>query len=603
MSNKMMKQEQAQQQAQQQHTTPADIVVEDDDDVQVIESVYVVEDNDDVELSTPIHLPTVSAAVVVAAAAAAPAIEGDDDDENTECMVCYEKFNLSNHKPIVCEFGNCKNKVCRDCIRTYLLNCSTEPHCMACKRSWTPAFLIGLNKNWLKDTYRVHREKLLCDIEISKLPETMEAAERHKEAKREEVILNDMNTKYIELTNQLRELNLKIGQSRNKIAVLKRGGTAATEKKVFFMPCPQVECKGMLSTQYKCGICDLFTCPDCHEIIGLHKTDAHTCDPNNVASALAIKKETRQCPGCQNRIYRIEGCSQMWCTGCHTAFDWNTGKKVIGERLHNPHWVEYQRTIHGEAPRAPGDVVCGGVIGWRDFESKILRKCIQVPNVEFDIKRTIRAIYDVVDNVTRNMLRTTREKVQTLRDFEPERIKYIIGEMTKEELSTHIYRNDRLRQKHTELLHIFELLSAVGIEVFNRLANSTTVYAVNDAFTHEVLEQIAIYDNLRIYCNGLCAIISNTYNLSVPYINEKWYMTLEKFNSKSLSAVGSSGGGGTVAVTPKPKKKVVKKKADITGGAGPAPPAPAAPAAPAQAAQAPAAQAAPAQAAQPQAAQ
>ena len=128
---------------------------------------------------------SVATSVATSDAAAAATSEDATSSEEQECQVCYDKFNLSNRKAIVCEFGNCKNKICRECARSYLLGCSNEPHCMACKRSWSPAFLLNLNKSWLKDTYRTHREKLLCDIEISKLPETMQAAERYKEVKRE----------------------------------------------------------------------------------------------------------------------------------------------------------------------------------------------------------------------------------------------------------------------------------------------------------------------------------------------------------------------------------------------------------------------------------
>ena len=36
-------------------------------------------------------------------------------------------------------------------------------------------------------------------------------------------------------------------------------------------------------------------------------------------------------------------------------------------------------------------------------------------------------------------------------------------------MATQIYRSDNLRKKYTELLHIDELFSVVGIEVFNTI--------------------------------------------------------------------------------------------------------------------------------------
>jgi hypothetical protein len=133
-----------------------------------------------------------------------------------------------------------------------------------------------------------------------------------------------------------------------------------------------------------------------------------------------------------------------------------------------------------------------------------------------------------------NQVRELREQCQQLRDFQHQRIKFIVGETTKEQLATHIFRSDRTRQKNTELLHIYELLSAVGIDLFNRLIASELT---RDAFNFLVIEQITQYNRLRLHCNGLFAVISNTYNQTVPQISESWLITSEKFNSKTMKRV------------------------------------------------------------------
>jgi hypothetical protein len=457
-----------------------------------------------------------------------------------ECIVCCEPYNKSSHLPIECEQASCKYKACRECIRSYLLNSVNEPHCMECKTNWSARFMLVLNKSWLGDIYRPHREKLLCDIELSKIAETMPAAERYKEWKKQEQETNELRKQWQALKFEAEKMWLKVTESARMTSAIKYGKeNPKEEKKEFFMSCPAVNCNGMLSTQYKCGICDTFACKDCNECIGLSKTDTeHICDPNNVASAQAIKKETKQCPGCHNRIYRVEGCSQMWCTGCHTAFDWNTGKKVESERLHNPHWLEYQRTLNGGAapPRAPGDVPCGGICSRNQLQVGLVDKLNRVKIGE-DYKTTqrlcenLRTIHRLVENMALNQVREIRERLQTLIDFKDQRIKYIIGEMTKEQLSTHIFRNDKIRQKNTEMLNVYELLSAVGIDFFNRLlANKNS----GELLLNEVTEEMNQYSALREYCNGLFAIISNTYGMMVPQITERWVVISEKFNSKSI---------------------------------------------------------------------
>jgi hypothetical protein len=84
------------------------------------------------------------------------------------------------------------------------------------------------------------------------------------------------------------------------------------------------------------------------------------------------------------------------------------------------------------------------------------------------------------------------------------------------------------------MLNVYELLSAVGIDVFNRLLANTQT---GEAFVQAVREQVAQYDKLRVYCNGLFAVISNTYAMTVPQITDSWIRISEKFNTKTLKNI------------------------------------------------------------------
>ena len=469
-----------------------------------------------------------------------------------DCVICCEAYNKTTHMPIECEQGRCKYKACRECVRTYLLGSASEPHCMECKTNWSARFMLILNKNWLGEVYRPHREKLLCDIELSKLAETMPAAERHKAWQTQERVAEAIRVQWMAKKAEADKLATELSIAARLAYTIKTGKIAEKEeKKEFFMSCPAVNCNGMLSTQYKCGICETYACKECNECIGLIKSAEHTCDPNNVASAEAIKKETKQCPGCHNRIYRVEGCSQMWCTGCHTAFDWYTGKKVVTGRLHNPHWLEYQRSLNGgvAAPRAPGDVPCGGICTRGDLNTRIVAKLDPYYNAYYandTLVNTLRSIHRVVENITMNHVREIRDRLQTMVDFQPQRVKYIVGEMTKAEFSTHIFRTDKVRQKNTELLNVYELLSAVGIDMFNRMLAMTTT---NDFFRVDVNEQVRQYDELRIYSNGLFAIISNTYGMVVPQITKNWTIMTGKFNGKTINELEGASASPSTSVS------------------------------------------------------
>jgi len=486
---------------------------------------------------------------------AAPAPEVD------ECNICCDPFNKSNHLPIVCEHVGCQYKMCASCVRSYLLTSTNEPHCMDCKQPWSAKFTLVLSKKWLAETYRPHRERMIFDIELSKMADTMKKAEQYKEIFKERIFREKAAEQIKELKLHIEHLNREIQHSLGKCARLRRGDDAegvdaSAPRNAFFMPCSVPTCNGMLSTQYKCGICDNYTCHDCHETIGPQKTDEHTCNPDNVASAQAIKKETKQCPGCHNRIYRVEGCSQMWCTGCHTAFDWNTGRKVVSGTLHNPHWLEYQRNLNnGAAPRAPGDVPCGGLCTYSELSAVLRKLPLEAPpGSSFSViienennavlRATLNMLFRLVQEITANRVRELREQCQTMRDFEQLRVRYIVGEISKAELSAAIFKQDKAHQKNTELVHVFELLGAVGIDLFRNITMSKIKGA---EFKQFVEVQLAEYNVLRMHCNALFATISNTYNLTVPQISEKWVIYTHKFSGRTMLTMTKKADAGAAA--------------------------------------------------------
>jgi hypothetical protein len=103
----------------------------------------------------------------------------------------------------------------------------------------------------------------------------------------------------------------------------------------------------------------MWACKDCHEIKGTTQDTPHECNQDNLASAKLIDAETRPCPKCGARVFKISGCNQMFCTACNDcAFDWVTGR--IETTIHNPHYFEFQRQRNGgQAPRVLGDILCG----------------------------------------------------------------------------------------------------------------------------------------------------------------------------------------------------------------------------------------------------
>ena len=140
----------------------------------------------------------------------------------------------------------------------------------------------------------------------------------------------------------------------------------------------------------------------------------------------------------------------------------------------------------------------------------------------------LRKMHQCVSHITFWSLRNMRTKVRTLGDTQDIRIAYILQKISKDDMASKVYRNDNLRRKHMELLHIYELLSVVGIELFSNLSNSDNKNTPE--FVGEVLGRIDEYDKLREYCNKQLAGISMTYNQKVEQFSDTWGVTREKFN-------------------------------------------------------------------------
>ena len=259
------------------------------------------------------------------------------------------------------------------------------------------------------------------------------------------------------------------------------------------MPCPSEKCRGFLSTQYKCGFCNLYTCPKCIEIIGPNKNVPHTCKEENIKSAELIRKETKPCPSCGTRISKIDGCDQMWCIECHKAFSWKTGR-IDNGTIHNPHFYQFQRNNNnGHIPRAPGDVVCGGLCSYEDVRRYVIPKinyALKTYLNEYDsilkMRDALLLIHRILNHIRHVTLVDIRQKVVDYSNFEKLRVDYILQKITKEDMEKNIYKNDISRRKLSEQLHIYELFNTVGIEMFTALVNSKNTGSTDVRFIDEL---------------------------------------------------------------------------------------------------------------------
>lgn len=413
----------------------------------------------------------------------------------TSCEVCCEDFNKSSRSKVKCQY--CPFNACAGCTERYLLETSDDAHCMSCRKGWSRENLVAnFTQKFVTRTYKQRREELLFEREKSLMPATQPFVECEKKIRRyngelitKRSALEEANTKWnvivgrpisywLDMIGTTDEFEARVEGHRrseeqhkiancimidiqhvewiqNRLAMMLHGGQLETEKRQFVRACPYQDCRGFLSTAWKCGMCEMWSCPTCHEVKGPDKDTEHTCNPDNVATARLLDRDSRHCPKCASSIFKINGCDQMWCTQCHTAFSWKTGRVETGV-VHNPHYFEAQRLL-GRLPRAHGDVPCGGFPDWPPVAQRLI-------NASQVSKNSIRNAYRSFGHAYHHLI--PRYRVNDQEENRDLRIKLMIGDMNEEEFKRRIQQREKARQRKTDIRQVLEMYTAVVNDLF-----------------------------------------------------------------------------------------------------------------------------------------
>jgi hypothetical protein len=323
----------------------------------------------------------------------------------------------------------------------------------------------------------------------------------------------------------------------------------------FIMKCPAEDCRGFLSTGWKCGTCQEFFCSDCHAKKAGQKDDNHVCNADAKATASMISKETRPCPKCGVRISKIDGCNQMWCTSCHTTFSWNTGQLLLNTITHNPHYYEYLRKVNnGEIPREAGDVPCGGLpIAWQ-FTRMVLELQITI-HQKNDILDCLRCLSDIVDVRLPRM--PARQEANGNRDLD---ILYLLNQMTKEEWGVALERKENTFEKNKEIGLILQTLVHVGSEKMTILSNTQSKRQRGEMVPKILaeMEKVRDFTNRSLWAKGL------QMDMVVPYITKQWhYIWVRKSEMKDSMFIDDRPVAGAPAQAPVAAQAPVEAPAPV----------------------------------------
>lgn len=509
-----------------------------------------------------------------------------------DCDICGDE----RKSPVKCRY--CDFACCTTCFDKYLLTTTGDSKCMNCKAIYDTDTIYNLCSS-RKKTYTAYTEFKLNQIierEKSLFQETLVEIEREREQKKLEKyrqIADVAINKAQEHLNKFQMIVLEVAKTDESIAesmVSKVGlsleyiknlrchkmldsskearkmlaGQTAEEKKeemkknTFIKNCSMPNCKGTLNNRWNCRLCETSHCSKCGEkkvevvSIGEGKEEVkggevqqHVCDPNMVQSMEEIKKNSKPCPKCGVCIYKTEGCDQMFCIVCHTAFSWKTLEIETG-RIHNPHYYEIMRK-NGNIRREDGDVrPCDELVNVNNYWADLMACQRALPREAYiKLEETFRFVTEL------DQLHNERRHVITNQTFLDIRKKYLLNQIDGSRFRTSI------KTKNTIFTKNFERCQVLGV---TKIAMSEEIKRL---FTNEagerrriILERIVVQDGVRRLITDDFLKLYTQFDTNIQAIIENTNSILEKLGAKYStphSKIKFTGSRYSVSSEVKPK--------------------------------------------------
>ena len=454
-----------------------------------------------------------------------------------ECQCCFERFTKIRRTPFGCPNTECKYSVCKGCAKRFLGE-QVSPKCMACDTILPREFLkekLGLK--WLThELYAIQMANLLT-TEKARFAQDMDEALRLKAAKerfaqvkalrktwntlqKKQTILlktkpedsrikgrdisrSDIAEELLSLKQQINEITTKIEAIEQENETNMLLSDISDNKFEYKIRCPNPDCVGFANNLNRCTHCQIFICEQCHEEAG----EAHICDPDTIKNVQLLRKDTKGCPQCNTPIHKIEGCDQMWCPQCKTAFSWNTGKIEKGI-IHNPHYYQWQQG-QNQVVRNVGDQACGGIPTRNNINAFVndFRKLIgNTPKSNKSLKAKILILRGIILghlvllNTIQEDLDDHREAIQRREDILRNlRIRVLTGDIADEDEYKQKHLNNFLHKQSYahEVIPIYEMATACVIERINEIIRQ---------LSHESLEELRADVTIRTVNNVVITV-------------------------------------------------------------------------------------------------
>lgn len=375
---------------------------------------------------------------------------------------------------------------------------------------------------FMNKEYKVLRQNVLFEREMSMMPETQGVAQAELERRKLGNSINEAKKERKLIMEKLKSLDEGVShmeQEYAKQSSIVLGITEKAQSITFHNTCPVNGCLGYLGSICKrddkdpngshadnclvCGMCRTRVCKDCLEIIH-HSQETHVCQKDIIKSVACIRQECKQCPKCAVLVYRVSGCDQMWCTMCHTAFSWKTGKHDTGP-IHNPHWYEWQvaKNENGEDTIADDDIVNINYVVPSLFSIPFTYRYVSwVPCVH-------RLLMHLVMHTLPRMMLSEYSRNDN-RDL---RVSFLLREIDEARMKRVLQQREKRREKEVVIREIISSFVCISSDLLRRLGRQSTP---------DIREVYTYLDNVRVAANDHLARVAHRFSCKVYEINKQW---------------------------------------------------------------------------------
>ena len=392
------------------------------------------------------------------------------------CCMCFDKFPIGNQKHIHCQ--KCNLYSCSNCFRSYVLHCRNDPPCpnTSCDNVFEISFLrTKLPQAFWNGEYKMSRKDVLFNCEEVYKTNTMIEVQKCKKIRE---ILKRENNQLILYRQKCNELKLikdelsRLHEGRHAIQHdHRRDAGHALQIKV---PCHLGDCLGFCIGNV-CPVCSKKTCTKCyHEL-----TDGHECNADDVQTVKEIAAHSKPCPTCNTAISKVDGCDQMLCINCETAFSWRTGKIETG-RIHNPHMYQIRQRVGREL----GDQLCGGLPSWRQISQAI--ECNPYYQSSREQKKPLEKYLMIFHRLINHTRAVVFPKFENLglnfRSNLQARVKFYMNEIDKKTYLKELFKTEKSRTKNMEMRDLFQTFVMVAEEIFRKISNTKSVQHITELY-------------------------------------------------------------------------------------------------------------------------